>query len=65
MLTKGELIWGPMMRMSGPPAFSELDLLIMATCKRTLNSAVESLLNSAELMKKHYNLPPLHPLTVR
>jgi len=50
MLTKGELIWGPMMRMSGPPIYSALDRLIMATRYRTANRAVEELLRLTRLV---------------
>ena len=45
-MTPGERIWGPMMRMSGPPLYTELDLLVMATRSRIANDAVEALLRA-------------------
>jgi hypothetical protein len=35
-----------MMRMSGPPLYTELDLLVMATRSRIANDAVEALLRA-------------------
>jgi hypothetical protein len=46
-MTPGERIWGPMMRVSGPPIYSELDLLIMATRKRCANRDVDELLKAS------------------
>lgn len=57
-LTLGERIWGPMMRMSGPPAFSELDRLVMTTRRQTANRAVEELLRGHALLTPRFVYTP-------
>lgn len=66
-LTLGERIWGSMMRVSGPPLYTELELLVMATRKRCANAAVDELLKASMFItgKKPYSyvIPEITPLT--